>query len=178
MECYLLPLCQFMPAQPEARRETNASLEARWRRNRVVSRRLLRIIGFVLCIFGGSLAACAQQKLTGFSPSLANLSLNLALFSRSSVSGASLNGKEQSVRLAFDSRFSMSLKELAAEMDLNAVPKSILRKQLVWPSEGPRAKVRPGFGELFHGETVEPLRCSGAGVEDSRYLYVKFSFRF
>lgn len=167
-----------MPAQPEARHETSASLEARWLRHRLASR-LLRIIGFVLCIFGGSLAACAQQNLTGFSASLANLSLNLALFSRSSVSSVSLNGKEQSVRLAFDSRFSTSLKELAAERELqNALPKSLLRKQLIWSSEGPRAKVRPGFGELFHGETVEPLRCSGAGVEDSRYLYVKLSFRF
>ena len=167
-----------MPAQPEARREISALLDARWRRHRVASR-LLRIIGFVLCILGGALAAYAQERLAGLSPSLANLSLNLALFSRSSLSSSSLNRTEQTVRLEFDSRFSTSLRELATDRELNStLPKSFLRRQLVWPTEGPRAKVRPGFGELFHGETVEPLRCSGAGVEDSRYLYVKFSFRF
>src|SRR5882724_3712701 len=142
MECYLLSRCQIMPAQPQARHETSASIDARWRRNRVASR-LLRIIGFVLCIFGGTIGACAQERLTGFSPSLATLSLNLALFSRSSLSSSSLNGSGQVVRLAFDSRFNTSLKELAAERDLNStLPKSFLRKQLVWPSEGPRAKVR------------------------------------
>jgi hypothetical protein len=178
MECYLLPRIQIMPAQSEAWRDISASIDARWRRNRVASR-LVRMVGFVLCILGGTLAACAQERSTIFSPSFANLSLNLALFSKSSVSSSSLNGREQSMRLEFDSRFSTSLKELAAERELqNPLPKSLLRKRLVWISEGPRAKVRPGFGELFHGETVEPLRCSGAGVEDSRYLYVKFSFRF
>jgi hypothetical protein len=82
------------------------------------------------------------------------------------------------VRLAFDSRFSESLKELSAEKELNsALPKSLFRKRLVWVNE-PRTKLRPGFGEFFRGETVEPLRSNGAGVEDSRYLYVKLSFRF
>jgi len=71
------------------------------------------------------------------------------------------------------------MKELAAQKEAKeAVSKSLLRKRLIWPSEGPRTKVRPGFGELFHGETVEPLSCGGVGVEDSRYLYVKFSFKF
>lgn len=177
MECYLLPANQIMPAQPEARREISASIDARWLRH-CVAGRLLRIVSFVLCILGGTVAVSAQQRLPGFSPALANLTLNLALFSRPTLSSPFLYGREQ-VRLEFDSRFSTDLKELAAERELNsALPKSFLRKQLVWASEGPRAKVRPGFGELFHGETVEPLRCNGAGVEDSRYLYVKFSFRF
>ena len=82
------------------------------------------------------------------------------------------------IRLSFDSRFSERLKELAGEKELNsALPKAVLRKQLVWVTE-PRAKLRPGFGEFFRGETVEPLRSNGAGVEDSRYVYVKFSFKF
>ena len=82
------------------------------------------------------------------------------------------------VRLGFDSRFSESLKELAVEKELSStLPKSLLRKRLVWVNE-PRTKLRPGFGEFFKGETVEPLRSSGVGMEDSRYLYVKFSFRF
>jgi hypothetical protein len=116
----------------------------------------------VLCILAGS------------ATSLASLSLNLAL-----VSNQALFQTERQVRLGFDSRFSPNLKELAAERERGTLlPKSILRKQLVWIREGPRAKIRPGFGEFFRGETVEPLRCSGAGVEDSRYLYVKLSFKF
>lgn len=86
---------------------------------------------------------------------------------------------ERQVRLTLDSRFSTELKDLAAQRESGGtVSKSLLRKQLVWIRQGPRAKIRPGFGEFFRGETVEPLRCSGAGVEDSRYLYVKLSFKF
>jgi hypothetical protein len=111
--------------------------------------------------------------LSGGSLSLATVSLNLAF-----VSSSTFNAREQTVRLGFDSRFGENLKELVAEKDLNSVlPKSFLRRQLVWVNE-PRTKLRPGFGEFFRGETVEPLRSNGAGVEDSRYLYVKFSFRF
>jgi hypothetical protein len=107
-------------------------------------------------------------------PSITTVSLNLTL-----VRNLFPNGKEHMMRLDFDSRFSKELREWAADKEvINAVPKSLLRKKLVLPSAGPRAKLLPGFGEFFRGETVEPLRCSGAGVEDSRYLYVKFSFRF
>jgi hypothetical protein len=133
----------------------------------------------VVCILAGCLTtvgAKAEENsiLAGSGPSLANLSLNLAL-----VSNQAFFGAERQVRLSFDSRFSTDLKDLAAEREKgNSLPKSILRKQLIWISEGPRAKVRPGFGPFFRGETVEPLRCSGAGVEDSRYLFVKLSFRF
>jgi hypothetical protein len=94
------------------------------------------------------------------------------------VSSSSFRGKQQTVRLGFDSRFGEDLKELVAERDLNTtLPQSLLRKPLVWVNE-PRTKLRPGFGEFFRGETVEPLRSNGAGVDDSRYLYVKLSFRF
>lgn len=86
---------------------------------------------------------------------------------------------ERPIRLSLDSRFSDDLKDLAAERERGvSLPKSILRKQLVWIGDGPRTKLRPGFGPFFRGETVEPLRCSGVGVEDSRYLFVKLSFRF
>jgi hypothetical protein len=140
---------------------------------------LTRFLVLVLSILAGSLATSGAKGeessiLAGAGPSLANLSLNLAL-----VSSPSFLATERQVRLAFDSRFSADLKDLAAERDRGTLlPKSILRKQLVWINEGPRAKVRPGFGPFFRGETVEPLRCSGAGVEDSRYLFVKLSFRF
>jgi hypothetical protein len=168
-----------MPAQLEPRREISASKDA----SRTPSRRLaraglVRILALIFCVVASSVPVAVHAEdnvsLTGVSPSLATLSLNLAL-----MSSSSLYRREHLVQLALDSRFSANLKDLAAQRDLNNGPsKSLLRKQLVWASEGPRARLRPGFGEIFHGETVEPLRCSGAGVEDSRYLYVKFSFRF
>jgi hypothetical protein len=135
----------------------------------------------LICLIAGwlpTISVHAQENtgLSGGSLSLATVSLNLAFVSSSSIS--SFTGKQQMVRLGFDSRFGESLKELVAERDLNsAVPKSVLRKQLVWVNE-PRAKIRPGFGEFFKGETVGPLRTNGAGVDDSRYLYVKLSFKF
>src|SRR5689334_4389422 len=86
--------------------------------------------------------------LSGGSLSLATVSLNLAF-----VSSSTFNSKERTVRLGFDSRFAANLKELVAERELNSpLPKSLLRKQLVWVNE-PRAKIRPGFGEFFRGET-------------------------
>src|SRR5262249_7792745 len=135
------------------------------------------IWSFVIYVLAGCLpmiAVHAEERISLMgSPSLATVSLNLTV-----VSSSFSNGKEQMVRLAFDSRFSESLRELAAEKELNsALPKSLLRKRLVWVNE-PRARLRPGFGEFFRGETVEPLRSNGAGVDDSRYLYVKLSFRF
>jgi hypothetical protein len=132
----------------------------------------------LICIFAGCLpfsAVRAEENigLSGGSLSLATVSLNLAF-----VSSSSFHGKQQMVRLDFDSRFGESLKELVAERDLKTtLPKSLLRKPLVWVNE-PRTQLRPGFGEFFRGETVEPLRSNGAGVDDSRYLYVKLSFRF
>jgi hypothetical protein len=142
-----------------------------------VMRRARHAIGsLIVCILAGLpiVAIHAEEKsgLTG-SHSFAAVSLNLA-----ALSSSYLTGKDRVVRLAFDSRFSTSLKELAAEKELkNAPSKALLRKQLVWVEE-PRTKLRPGFGEFFRGETVEPLRTSGVGMEDSRYLYVKFSFKF
>jgi hypothetical protein len=130
----------------------------------------------IIWILSGCLSSVAVHAeenagLIGGSPSLA-VTLNLTAISSSLV-----NARDH-VRLTFDSRFSESLKELAAERELqNAPPKALLRKRLVWVNE-PRTKLRPGFGEFFKGETVEPLRSSGVGMEDSRYLYVKFSFRF
>ena len=133
---------------------------------------------FIVCILAGlpTVALQAEENvgLSGASPSLAALSINLALVSRSS-----LYAREQVVRLGFDSRFTRGLKELAAERELNdTLPKLLLRKQLISSGEGPRTKVRPGFGQFFSGETIEPLRTSGAGVDDSRYVFVKLSFRF
>lgn len=132
--------------------------------------------GLILCVLAGlplvGVHAEENAGLTG-SPSFAAVTLNLA-----ALSSSYLSGKEHVIRLAFDSRFSESVKELAAEKELNSAPsKSLLRKQLVWVNE-PKTKLRPGFGEFFRGETVEPLRTSGVGMEDSRYLYVKFSFKF
>jgi hypothetical protein len=130
----------------------------------------------LICILAGcvsSVAVHAEENvsLVGGSPSFA-VTLNLT-----AISSSLLNARDH-VRLTFDSRFSESVKELAAEKEVNGpLPKPLLRKRLVWVNE-PRTKLRPGFGEFFKGETVEPLRTSGVGMEDSRYLYVKFSFRF
>ena len=159
-----------MPARAQARPENAAKGDRGRSRRKVGGRLAVRafLVGFLATL--PMLTARAQENVGAF-PSITTISLNLAFlhnFSR----------KEQPMRLDFDSRFSKNLKDLAEEKGANSIPKSLLRKQLSWPTEGPRAKVRPGFGEFFHGETVEPLRCSGAGVEDSRYLYVKFSFRF
>jgi hypothetical protein len=164
-----------MPAQLHARPDCSATSGGKRSRQTAVRGRLpiWCFIG-VLAGFLPSVLVHGEENvsLTG-SPSLASVSLNLAL-----VSSSVFNGKEQMVRLGFDSRFGESLKELVAERDLNSIlPKSLLRKRLVWVNE-PRAKLRPGFGEFFRGETVEPLRSNGAGVEDSRYLYVKLSFKF
>jgi hypothetical protein len=132
----------------------------------------------IICLIVGWLPTLAVHAgesigLSGGSLSLATVSLNLAFVSHSTI-----NSREHTVRLGFESRFGENVKELVAERDLNSpLPKSLLRKQLVWVNE-PRAKIRPGFGEFFRGETVEPLRSNGAGVEDSRYLYVKLSFKF
>jgi hypothetical protein len=175
-----LAACEVhMAAQTETSLKT-ASSDAVGVRNRpIASRRFSRFLILVLCILAGcvtTVGARAEENsiLAGAVPSLANLSLNLAL-----VSNQALFGTERRVRLSFDTRFSTDLKDLAAEREKgSSLPKSILRKQLVWISDGPRAKVRPGFGPFFRGETVEPLRCNGAGVEDSRYLFVKLSFRF
>jgi hypothetical protein len=168
-----------MPRKVEARPETALNDAGRVRHRRIVSRRFSRFLILVLSILAGSLATLGAKGeensiLAGTGPSLANLSLNLAL-----VSNQALFGAERQVRLALDSRFSTELKDLAAEWERSSIlPKSLLRKPLIWISEGPRAKFRPGFGPFFRGETVEPLRCNGAGVEDSRYLFVKLSFRF
>lgn len=168
-----------MPAQVDARPKT-ASKDAGWARNRrILGRRFSRFLILLLCILAGSLStvgARAEENgmLAGPAPLLANLSLNLVLASKQSSFIA-----QHPIRLSLDSRFSDDLKDLAAERERGVLlPKSILRKPLVWISEGPRTKLRPGFGPFFRGETVEPLRCSGAGVEDSRYLFVKLSFRF
>jgi hypothetical protein len=168
-----------MPVQAEVSLRT-ASRDVGWARNqRIVGRRFFRFLIVVLCILAGILStvgAKAEENpaTTGAGLSLMNLSLNLAL-----VSNRAALGTERPVRLGLDSRFGADLKSLAAEREGGSIlPKSVLRKSLVWISEGPRAKIRPGFGEFFRGETVEPLRCNGAGVEDSRYLYVKLSFRF
>jgi hypothetical protein len=162
-----------MPAQSEDR-PGNAAKDGEPRNLREFGRFV--IWSFVTCALAAlpmtGVQAQENANLTG-SATFAVVSLNLA-----AVSGSILNGRDHVVRLAFDSRFSERLKELAGEKELNsALPKSVLRKQLVWVNE-PRAKLRPGFGEFFRGETVEPLRSNGAGVEDSRYLYVKFSFKF
>jgi hypothetical protein len=165
-----------MPAQLQAR-PGNAAKGGE-RRSLRVRRGRFPIWRFIICIIAGCLPIVAIQaeenaSMTGGSASFAAVSLNLA-----AVSSSILNGREHVVRLAFDSRFSESLKELAAEKESNsALPKSLFRKRLVWVNE-PRTKLRPGFGEFFRGETVGPLRSNGAGVDDSRYLYVKFSFRF
>jgi hypothetical protein len=166
-----------MPAQHEFRRERSAPREAcRAGSQEVTVKRFFPVV-LTLCVLAWSLMAVAihaEENISLASPSLATLSLNLAV-----ISSSSLNAREHTVRLKFDSRFSSSLKELAAERELNsALPESLLRRPLVWRSEGPRVKLSPGFGEFFRGETVGPLRANGAGVEDSRYLYVKFSFRF
>lgn len=176
MECELLACNQFMPAQLEARSE-NAAI-GDWKRIRRAAKGRFPIWTFIVCIFAGLPLAAAHAEenvsLAGGFPSITTVSLNLAL-----VSSSSLTAREHALRLGFDSRFSKGLKEVALEKESkNALPKSLLRKQLVWANEGPRAKVRPGFGEFFRGETVGPLRSNGAGVEDSRYLFVKFSFRF
>jgi hypothetical protein len=169
-----------MPAQLPTRtdRAAKGGGGERSRQSRLVTGNTpLLIWSFIVCVFAGCLPMVAVHaeehiSLTG-SPSLATLSLNLTV-----VSSLVSNGREQMVRLAFDSRFNESLKELAGEKELNsALPKSLLRKRLVWVNE-PRARLRPGFGEFFRGETVEPLRSNGAGVDDSRYLYVKLSFKF
>ena len=166
-----------MPAQIPVLPDSAAECGG-WERSRRDTGRGRFLIGrFIISLLAGCLAMVAvhaEEHISPMSsPSLATVSLNLSVVS-SSVS----NGREQIVRLAFDSRFNESLKELAAEKELSsALPKTLLRKRLVWVNE-PRTKLRPGFGEFFRGETVEPLRSNGAGVEDSRYLYVKLSFRF
>ncbi len=165
-----------MPARIQARPDITAK-GGEQRILRVTRRVCFAIRSFIICILAGlpmvAIHAEENASLAGGSASFAAVSLNLA-----AVSSSILNGRDHVVRLAFDSRFSASLKELAAEKELNkALPKSLLRKRLVWVNE-PRTKLRPGFGEFFRGETVEPLRSNGAGVDDSRYLYVKFSFRF
>jgi hypothetical protein len=166
-----------MPAQIQVLPDSAAKGGGQERSRRVTGRGRLLIWSFIICVLAGCLpmvAVHAEEHISPISsPSLATISLNLSV-----VSSAVSNGREQMVRLAFDSRFSESLKELSAEKELNsALPKSLFRKRLVWVNE-PRTKLRPGFGEFFRGETVEPLRSNGAGVEDSRYLYVKLSFRF
>jgi hypothetical protein len=165
-----------MPAHYTTRRDNTA--RSGWERNRDLTRRgLLPILGLI-CVLAGCLPfigvhAEESAGLSGGSLSLATVSLNLAF-----VSSSSFHGKEQMVRLGFDSRFGENLKELVAQKGLNTtLSQSLLRKPLVWVNE-PRTKVRPGFGEFFKGETVGPLRSNGAGVDDSRYLYVKWSFRF
>jgi hypothetical protein len=163
-----------MPAQLPVRPDCAATSGEKRSRQATVRGRLP--IWCFICVLAGLLPSIAVHgeeniNLMG-SPSLA-VSLNLVL-----VSSSIFNGKEQTVRLGFNSRFGENLKELVAERDLDSIfPKTLLRKRLVWVNE-PRTKLRPGFGEFFRGETVEPLRSNGAGVEDSRYLYVKFSFRF
>jgi len=162
-----------MPVRVESRPENAAKGD--WRRSRQTAAGRLAVWIFLACIFAAlpTLTARAEENVGAF-PSITTISLNLGL-----LHSFSLHRKEQAMRLNFDSRFSKGLKDLAEEKGVNdSVSKSLLRKRLIWPGEGPRAKLRPGFGEFFHGETVEPLRSSGAGVEDSRYLYVKFSFRF
>jgi len=165
-----------MPAQHTARRDNAA--KSGWERNQWVTRRGFLPIWGLICILAGCLpfnAVHAEEstRLSGGSLSLATVSLNLAL-----VSSSAFNGKQQMVRLDFDLRFGENLKELVAERDLKStLPKSLLRKPLVWVNE-PRTQLRPGFGEFFRGETVEPLRSNGAGVDDSRYLYLKLSFKF
>ena len=173
MECLMLLFWQSMPAQIQAR-PGNAAQGGEQRSLRVIIRYALGSL--ILCVFVSfpivAIHAEENASLTG-SSSFAAVSLNLA-----ALSSSYLSGKEHVIRLAFDSRFSESVKELAAEKELeSAPPKTLLRKRLVWVNE-PKTKLRPGFGEFFRGETVEPLRTSGVGMEDSRYLYVKFSFKF
>jgi hypothetical protein len=163
-----------MPAQILAR-PGNAAQGGEQRSLRVTRRLRYAIGSLILCVFAGlPLVAIHAEENAGLGASASfAVSLNLA-----TLSSSLLTGKDHVVRLAFDSRFSTSLKELAVEKDLkSAPPKSLFRKRLVWVNE-PRSKLRPGFGEFFRGETVEPLRTGGVGMEDSRYLYVKFSFRF
>lgn len=162
-----------MPAQAETRPRSADIGDQTW--NQRVMTGLLPIWILMVCVFSGlSGARVYAEEAPALFPSITTVSLNLTL-----LNSFSLRQSQQTMRLDFDSRFTSTLKGLAAERDgKGAVSKAVLRKQLIWPSEGPRAKVRPGFGEFFHDETVEPLRSSGAGVEDSRYLYVKFSFRF
>jgi len=163
-----------MPARIQARPD-NAAKGGEKGSLRVTRRLRFAIRIFILCIVAGlPLVAIEAEENVGLGGSASfAVSLNLA-----TLSSSFLAGREHVVRLAFDSRFSESLKELAAGKELNrALPKALLRKQLVWENE-PRTKLRPGFGEFFRGETVEPLRTSGVGMEDSRYLYVKFSFKF
>jgi hypothetical protein len=174
MECLMLLVWQAMPARIQARPD-NAAKGGEKRSLRVTRSIRFAIRSFVICILAclpiAAIHAEENAGLTG-SPSFA-VSLNLA-----TLSSSILTGKDHVVRLAFDSRFSEGLKELAADKELkNVLPKSLLRKRLVWVNE-PRTKLRPGFGEFFRGETVEPLRTGGVGMEDSRYLYVKFHFKF
>jgi hypothetical protein len=162
-----------MPAELKAR-PGNAAKDGEGRNLRGVGRFVIwSFITWVLAALPlTGVQAQENANVTG-SATFAVVSLNLA-----AVSSSILNERDHVLRLAFDSRFSESLKELAGEKELNsALPKSLFRKRLVWVNE-PRAKLRPGFGEFFRGETVEPLRSSGVGMEDSRYLYVKFSFKF
>src|SRR5262245_56380207 len=174
MECLMLLFWQAMPARIQARPD-NAAKGGENRSLRVTRSICFAIRSFVICILAClPIVAIHAEENAGLtaSPSFA-VSLNLA-----TLSSSLLTGKEQAVRLAFDSRFGEGLKELAADKESKGVlPKSLLRKRLVWVNE-PRSKLRPGFGEFFRGETVGPLRTSGGGMEDSRYLYVKFSFRF
>jgi len=174
MECLMLLCWQSMPAQIQARPDNAA--KGGERRSLRVRCGGLATWSLIICTLAGCLSGVAvhaeeSASLIGGSPSFA-VTLNLT-----AISSSLLNARDH-VRLTFDSRFSESLKELAADKELNnAPPKSLFRKRLVWVNE-PRTKLRPGFGEFFRGETVEPLRTSGVGMEDSRYLYVKFSFRF
>lgn len=175
----MLRFGRIMPAKAEARPNVSAWKNADRARNRLVARGIFPLLSFLCCLAAGILATRSIRAeengvLAGSGPSLTTLSLNLALLSSHSLLGA-----ERLIQLPFDARFSASLKDLASEKENGStLPKSLLRKPLVWFKEVPRARLRPGFGPFFEGETVEPLRCNGAGVEDSRYLFVKLSFRF
>src|SRR5262245_53390502 len=119
-----------MSAQLPTRADRAAKRGGGGRSRQVTRRGRILIWRFIICVLAGWLPMVGVHaeehiSLRG-SPSLATVSLNLSVVS-SSVS----NGREQIVRLAFDSRFNQSLKELAAEKDLNsALPKSLLRKRL------------------------------------------------
>jgi hypothetical protein len=41
-----------------------------------------------------------------------------------------------------------------------------------------RTTVRPGFGQFFPGDIIGRSKTSGAGLEESKYVYVRFCFRF
>src|SRR5215470_8755699 len=101
-----------MPAQLPTQRGSAAKGGGEPSR-RVTRRGRILIWSFVIYVLAGCLpliAVHAEERISLMgSPSLATVSLNLTVVS-SSVS----NGKEQIVRLAFDSRFSESLRELAA----------------------------------------------------------------